>query len=229
MKDPTAGISADPVKFDEAISAIRRRVPMTEDVWEKLEAEELEFAFTVADVAQLDVVVDVYEAIQSAVESGTTLEDFKAAVGDQLTEAWGGANPARVETIFRTNVQGAYNAGRHTAAMAVKRDRPYWMYQAIRDHRTSQICEKCDGTVLPADSPWFRTHYPPLHPNCRCIAVTLTEAQAKAEGITSRGPSFAPQPGFGRAPTGGGGAEWEPDPDDYPDRFADELADKEAA
>lgn len=132
-----------------------------------------------------------------------------------------------METIFRTNVQGAYNAGRHEVAQAVKKERPYWRYQAIRDSRTSEMCEECDGTVMAADSAWFRTHYPPLHPNCRCIAVTLTEAQAKREGISARGPNVKPAAGFGLAPTGGGRSDWEPEPQDYPKEFADELEAKE--
>jgi SPP1 gp7 family putative phage head morphogenesis protein len=229
MTDPTAGISANPIQFDEAVAAIRRRVPMTEDVWTELEQEELEFAFTVADVAQLDLVVDVYEAIARAVADGTTLEDFKAEVQDALEESWGEDGASRVETIFRTNVQGAYNAGRHEAAQAVKAERPYWRYQAILDSRTSEICRPCDGTVLSADSEWFQSHYPPLHPNCRCIAVTLTEAQAEREGISRSGPSVEPVDGFGRAPSGGGGADWAPGPKDYPAEFAAELEDKEGA
>ena len=92
----------------------------------------------------------------------------------------------------------------------------------------SDICRPCDGTVLSADSEWFQSHYPPLHPNCRCIAVTLTEAQAEREGISRSGPSVEPVDGFGRAPSGAGGADWAPDPKDYPDEFAAELEDKEA-
>jgi SPP1 gp7 family putative phage head morphogenesis protein len=236
VADPAAGISADPIKFDEAIAAIRRRVPMTEEIWTELEEQELEFAFTVADVAQLDLVVDVYEAIGRAVESGTTLEDFKAEVQDSLESAWGEEDAGRVETIFRTNVQGAYNAGRHEAAQAVKEDRPYWRYQAILDNRTSDVCSECDGTLLEADSSWWQSHYPPLHPNCRCIAVTMTQEEAEDEGVSDGGPSAKPVEGFGQAPSGGGGdgedvgggRDWEPDPDDYPDDLAAELEDKMA-
>lgn len=226
MPDPAAGISPDPIKFDEAIKAIRQRVPMTEDVWSQLEQDELEFAFTVADVAQLDMVVDVYEAIQRAVEDGTTLDDFKESVGEALETAWGEEDGARMETIFRTNVQGAYNSGRHEAAQAVKEDRPYWRYQAILDNRTADMCRDCDGVVMDADSEWFQTHYPPLHPNCRCIAATLTQAQAEREGVTEHGPTVEPVDGFGQAPSGGGGGDWEPDPEDYPGPLGDELEDK---
>src|SRR3569623_1493789 len=103
----TLGISPDPVRFQAAIDAIQRRGPMTKEAWDALTEEERDFAFTVADVAQLDMVVDVYDAIERAVRDGTTLEDFPAEVGDLLEEAWGEESPSRNESLFRTNVLGA--------------------------------------------------------------------------------------------------------------------------
>jgi SPP1 gp7 family putative phage head morphogenesis protein len=225
MAGPLQGISDDPVKFEEAIRAIRARVPMTDETWDLLQAEEREFAFTVANVAQLDLVADVYDAITRAVEDGTTLEDFKADVGARLEASWGAEAPGRVETIFRTNVMGSYNAGRHEAAQALKKTRPYWRYEAVVDSRTSEICRPCDGVILDADSSWWRTHYPPMHPNCRCQVTTLTEDQAQAAGITSSPPSVQASDGFGKAPSAGGGGDWEPDPDAYPDALGEELSD----
>lgn len=164
--DALLGITDDPVRFEEAIRAIRRRVPMTEETFSALEQEELAFAFTVADVAELDVVVDVYEAITRAVADGETFADFKARVGDELEEAWGEENPARLESIFETNTMSAYNSGRHEAAHAVKNERPFWRFDGPNDGRTSDICRPCVGIILPADHPWWRRHYPILHPRC---------------------------------------------------------------
>lgn len=176
-KDPLPGISPDPIRFEEAIAAIRRRVPMTEDVWDLLEEEERDFAFTVANVTQLDMVVDVYEACERAVAEGRTLEDFKADVGDVLERAWGEEDPARLEAVFRTNTMGAYNSGRHEAAQAVKRDRPYWRFDGPRDDRTSKdICLPCVGVILPADHHWWRTHYPILHWNALASGTLITTA-----------------------------------------------------
>ncbi len=138
MADHATGISDDPVKFEAAIKAFRKKVPMTEDEWSELEADELQFAFTVANVTQLDLVVDVYEAIDRAIENGTTLEDFKAEVGDSLASEWGGDDPNTLETIFRTNVQGAYNGGRHAAADEMRDTRPYWRMDVVSDSRTSE-------------------------------------------------------------------------------------------
>jgi len=227
--DPILGITPDPVRFDEAIAAIRRRVPMTDDVWSQLQQEELEFAFTVADVAQLDLVVDVYEAIDRAVRDGTTLEDFKADVGDGLEEAWGEENPGRIEGIFRTNVMSSYNSGRHAAAEQVKDERPYWRFDGPDDDRTSKdICAPIirAGVILPADSGWWRGHYPPLHVNCRHRVSSLTKEQAEEQGITESPPDVEVPAGFGIAPSAGGGSDWSPDPDDYPDELGDALDDR---
>jgi len=227
MADTFAGITDDPVKFKEAIKAFRKKVPMTEDEWGELEADELQFAFTVANVTQLDLVVDVYEAITRAIENGTTLEDFKAEVGERLSEEWGGADGGLMETIFRTNVQGAYNGGRHAAADEMRDTRPYWRFDVVLDARTSEnICRPCAALVLAADDGWWATHYPPLHPNCRSIATTLTQAEAEEEGISGSGPDVDVVSGFGIEPTGAGGGSWEPDPKDYPGDLGDALGDR---
>ncbi len=224
--DTLLGISADPVRFEEAIRAIRRRVPMTDETFSALEKEELDFAFTVADVAELDVVVDVYEAITRAVADGETFADFKARVGDELEEAWGAESPARLETVFRTNTMTAYNSGRHEAAHAVRSERPFWRFDGPIDGRTCDICRPCVGVILPADHPWWKRHYPCLHPNCRHRVSTLTREQAEKEGISGHPPDVEVPEGFGKPPALSGGSDWEPDPSDYPKDFRSALEDR---
>lgn len=203
---------ADPDRFEEAIRAWRRRVPMTEDAWERLAEAEREFAFTVSGVTEAEMVQQVFDAIDRAVADGTTLETFKREVGAALEAAWGGADPYRVETTFRTNVLGAYNAGRHEIMTApeVRRSRPYWRFDAVMDSRVSPICEELDGIVRPADDPFWRNHTPPLHHGCRSVLTPLTLEEAEDEGIDIRvAPDNAPSPGFGRAPVTEG-TDWKP-------------------
>ncbi len=211
----TWDVSADPSEFDEASNYLLERVPAVD--LSELTAEELEIAFTVAGVAQLDLVADVLESVQDAVVKGTTLEVFKAAVLERLVQAWAGTvdDPAwRLETIFRTNLQTAYSRGRYEQATdpVVLAVRPYWMFDGIVDARETEICRKCDGTVLPADHRWWRTHYAPMHFNCRSSVITLTEKQAKAMGITSTPTAIQARPGFGAS----SGSPWEPEKRDYP-------------
>lgn len=193
---------ADPDRFDEAIRAFRERVPMTDAEFADLMESERQRAFWVAGVTQARAVQDVMDALDRAIEHGTTLEDFKAEVGGTLAEAWGGEDSGRLETVFRTNVMQAYNDGRAVvfADPEVKKARPYLRFDAVGDSRTSEICEALDGKVLPADDPFWRTHSPPLHPNCRSILTSLSDAEAAGEGITRGRPDTggaAPADGFG--------------------------------
>jgi SPP1 gp7 family putative phage head morphogenesis protein len=226
-KRPHGNIPADPKRFEEAIDAFRKRVPIRKDEWETLTRQEREYAFTVAEVAQADLVTDVYEAIDKAISAGTTLEEFKRDVGAKLEDAWGEPRAARVETIFRTNVLGAYNEGRHAilTAPAVKEARPYWRFDAVEDSRTSDICDELDGTILPADDPFWDSHTPPLHFQCRSVLTPLSEEEATDEGENDEAPDAEPDEGFGAAPSREG-EDWEPDLSEYPEEIADELGDR---
>lgn len=223
-------VDADPLRFKEAIDAFLQRVPMTSDEYDDLEEAEKQFAFTVANVAQADLVAGVYDALKSAIEDGTPFEDFQAQVGPALADEWGGDDPTRLDTIFRTNVMDAYGDGRYQVmtAPAVKSARPYWRYNGIDgDGRTCEICEPRLNVILPADHPWWQRNYPILHCNCRDIADPLTEEEAQAEGITGSPPDDpAPAPGFGTPPAGAGGGDWQPETADYPDGIGDVLDDR---
>lgn len=199
-------VSDDPVDFDEAIAWFGNRVKMTRQERDALEAKARRQAFFVSGVSQLDIITDAWQAIDDALSNGTTFEDFKREIGAKLEAAWRGSvdDPAwRLETIFRTNVQGAYGAGRYEQATHedLLEDRPVWMFDAILDGRETEICRACDGTKLPADDPWWKTHLAPLHYNCRSGFITLTEKEAGR--ITLVKPTVKAQNGFGAAPDDG--------------------------
>lgn len=212
---------ADPKRFKEAVEWFRRRVPITDKQLAALEASARAKAFWVAGIAQLDVVNDVWAAIDDAIEKGTTLEDFKKTVGDKLERAWKGTvkdPPRRIETIFRTNVQTAYSAGRHAQLTepSILRTRPYWRLVVTLDSRTTEtICKPLAGTVLPAESGWWKTHTPPLHFRCRSFIQALRKEDAEARGITASPPVQKPQEGFGSLDV------WKPDLSKYPEPLAE--------
>lgn len=193
-----------PTRPADAIAWHRARVPMTEEAYKELSAQARQQAMTVAGATSLQLVTDVHEAIARAIESGTGLEEFKAAVGPSLTAAWVGTKtdpPSRLETIFRTTVQTAYNAGRHAEAtdpdtLAM---RPFWQFDAVVDGRTTSGCKVANGVVLPADHPWWQRNFPPRHFNCRATFHPLTRRQANALGVSSPPPVIAAE-GFGSPP-----------------------------
>jgi SPP1 gp7 family putative phage head morphogenesis protein len=183
MAPPRASIPADPDKFSDAVKAFRRRVPVTSDEWEEMTAAEREYAFHVAAVTQARIVQDVFDAIDSAILNGDDFRTFKQAVGPKLEASWGSPNAARVETVFRSNVQRAYSEGRQAIMNSepVKKARPYWRFDAVGDNRTTDICMERDGVVKPQDDPWWKANTPPLHHRCRSQLVPLTKEEADEE------------------------------------------------
>lgn len=206
---------ADVGVFEEALAWFRARVPMTDTQYTELEQRAGDKAFWVTGAANLDTVNDVWQALERALEQGITLDDFKKAVSAKLAREWGAPNATRVETIFRTNVQLAYSAGRYRQQMApaVARSRPYGEFIALLDARSSEICPPLNGIILPLDHPWWTSHYPPLHHNCRSLRRTLRASQAEERGVTDEPPPSEADEGFGGVP---GDDEWEPNLADYP-------------
>jgi SPP1 gp7 family putative phage head morphogenesis protein len=216
------GVTDDPAKFDQAVRFLRRKVGISEDDWDELTEAEQQRAFKVAAVAQADLAQEVLDAITSAVEDGTTFEDFRDAVGEKLADAWGGEDSPRLEGIFRTNTMAAYNGGRYEAFNdpEVKEARPFWRFDAIEDDRIDDVCADSDGTVLASDDPWWTTHLPPLHPNCRCTFVALSDEEAQEAGLTPEPTEREAADGFGAPPASD---DWDPDLSTYSDPIREAL------
>jgi SPP1 gp7 family putative phage head morphogenesis protein len=195
-------------RFDAAIDAFRKRVPITKDEWRKLDAFERENAFTVAKVTNGRVLQDVRDAVDKAIEQGTDFKQFREDVEVELIEQWGGEIPGRLETVFRANALTAYSEGRHAiySSPTVKQARPYLRFDAIEDDRECEICEPFNGVVRPQDD-WSSATVP-LHFQCRCALTPLSADEADEEGIADGLPDVDIDPDFGRAPSKAG-TDWD--------------------
>lgn len=209
------------VTLEEAINWFRARVPITRGAWNRLSRAARRQAFTVSHVARLDVVTQVWRAMDRAIADGLPLEEFQRRVAEELLEEWKGTtiNPARrMELIYRQNVQNAYSAGRwqQQTDLDVLRARPFWMYDAVIDSRTTQLCQSLHGTILPVTHDFWKTRYPPNHFGCRAGVRSLTRRQAERRGgATQNVPVLAAEEGFANVPSVG---DWQPDLTTYPPR-----------
>lgn len=205
--------SAKPGSPKEALTWFKKRVSMPKDEWLELEERAQEKAFTIAGIAQLDLIQSVQDAISAALKSGESMDEFRDKVRDELEGAWGEERGWHVNLIFQNATQRAYSAGRRAQLMAgdTLAVRPYLKAEPILDGKTSTICEALAGVVLPADSAFWRTHWPPLHHGCRTLIRSLTPAQAEEQGIAKKAPKVVPDEGFG----GSDPLEWQPDLSDY--------------
>ena len=182
--DGSIGADADPSRWRDAREWFQKRRPVPREGATQAENDARLRAFRVAGITSVNLVTEVHQAIDDALRDGTTLDDFKKRVGAKLAEEWGAPNARRVETIFRTNVQSAYNAGRwaemnRPAVLAV---RPFWKYVAILDGRTTATCAPLNGVIVHNKDAFWETHFPPLHFNCRSTVVSLSRGETERAG-----------------------------------------------
>jgi SPP1 gp7 family putative phage head morphogenesis protein len=213
-------VTADVERYDEALSHFLGRTVLTDDERNSIPAEARKNAFWVAAPLEADQVQHVFDSIGQAIEKGEPFDEWRKRVRDQLT------NDAHAETVFRNATQRAYNAGRYAQMRepSVQRFRPFWMYDAILDSRTTDVCKACNGTILDAEDPWWGTHVPPLHHRCRSSIRNLRRSEAEKRGITTTAPTPEITGDWGAAP---GGDPWRPDLEKYEPEIAKALVAKE--
>lgn len=168
--------------------------------WQDVAAETHARAFTVAGVLRTDVLQDIRQVVDKQLQQGQTLADFKRELLPVLErKGWLGKglivdegtgeiegkrlNPRRLETIFRTNMQSAYMAGRYASQMERVATHPYWEYVAVLDNRTRPTHRAMSGRVYRHDDPFWLTFYPPNGFRCRCRVRTRTRAYVEQNGV----------------------------------------------
>lgn len=211
----------DVVKFLES-----QGVKITWDWQEQLEAIK-EKCFTVAKVSSADILELIKEFVDKAVAQGTTFNDFKKTLNAELINAGYGnredGSAWRLNTIYRTNLQSAYMAGRFEKMKAVTDEFPYWEFVAVQDNRTTDTCKHINGVVLPANDGFWKTNYPPRHYLCRSRVRAVSADQLKSRGIevsdSDKYKDVKPAKGFETSP-----GEWKPDLSKYSKEIITTLA-----
>jgi uncharacterized protein with gpF-like domain len=123
-------------------------------------------AFVVAGVTRADMLMDFREAVEKSITDGMTLKEFRNRF-DTIVEKTGwiykGGRNWRSRVIFETNIRTAYSAGRwkQMTDPELLKTRPYLIYRHGDSIHPRELHLSWDNLVLPADDPWWQTHYPP--------------------------------------------------------------------
>lgn len=210
-------VTANHERFDEAVDWFQRRTVITADEAERLNADIRQRAFWIGAGLELEQIQRVFDSLVEAQEQGEPFDAWRERVRGELR------NDAHAETVFRNAVQRSLNAGRYRQMRepGVARFRPYWMFDAILDDRTTDICERRHKVILPHDHPFWRSNTPPLHHRCRSSLRSLRRTEAERRGITTVPPVDSPPEGFGLAPDAQ--PVWKPDPKRYDPALLAEL------
>lgn len=196
--------SAFDVPAQEAIDYFQRKGLAPTFHYAEMLGKAHDQAFTVAKMMDVDLLQQVRNSLDMALANGVPFGEWKKQLAPVLKSAgWWGVVPMidpqtgrlvnaqtgsawRLETIFRTNMQGAYAAGQWGVIEEQAAVAPFLMYDAIDDFRTRPAHKAWDGVVLPVDSPWWATHNPPCGWNCRCGVIQLDPVQLGEMGLSPR-------------------------------------------
>lgn len=200
---------------DEALAFLYGKESAIYKNFKGIPAEIFRIVFTVAGVAQMDVLVAIRALVEKALAEGQSFEDFKKAMSEN--EIIAKVLPvSRFQTIYRTNLQSAFMAARYRQQSALGERKPFWKFVAVMDGSTTQGCRDLDGKVFKFDDAFWNTNYPPRHYNCRSRVVALNERELKRYGGTvEEGKNYEdiqPDPSFAATPD----VPFAPKESDYP-------------
>ena len=178
-------VTLDPLPMKEAAQFWKNKVHLSPGQFAKLSDEAKVMAFGVSGIAKGDQLTTVYNAIQKAIEQGTSFSKFKNECREIFERrGWTGKRDWRVQNIFRTNIQTAYNSGQYKRQKEMEETFPYLQYSAINDRRTRPTHKAMDGMVFPVDHQFWNTWYPPNGYRCRCTTLSLSDAQVNRMGLS---------------------------------------------
>lgn len=177
--------------FDEARDYFRALVPMTEEEWVIVEEEIRLRAFTVANVASMDALLEIYNALDKRLSDGTTYQEFQQQILTVFEDrGWIAPEPYRLENLFDTNIQSAYGHGRLVQHSALGDLYPYGEYATVGDDRVRPHHRELEGQIHLMDSDFWRIHYPPWEFRCRCSCIPRSREEVEGQEISfGNGPS----------------------------------------
>lgn len=174
--------------FEEAVEYMQGRLPLDAKEYYKL-ADKARFrAFTVSLLADGDLLKKAKDMLAKNLEEGGGLKDFLVKTDTDLLAGVGMAGAGGGwywETVYRTNVQTAYNVGRAIGFEAVP---PVALeLVGIGDARQTELCRNLTQPPvrrLYGDDFWKR-FWPPLHFNCRTtVRAIYDEQELEEEPVT---------------------------------------------
>ena len=180
--------------FYEQLDFFRQKLNLPSERWDDIQKAAHDRAFIVAGAMKADLIEDLRESIDKAIELGTGLEkfrrDFASIVQRNGWTGWTGEGSAageawRTRVIYRTNMATSYAAGRYRQLndpdfVALF---PFWRYvhnDSVMHPRPLHQHWGAIRLTLRHDHPFWKTHFPPNGWGCEC-RVTPTDAPAEGD------------------------------------------------
>ena len=152
--------------FDEAIEFFRNKVNIPTATWKDLWKAMHARVFSVAGAMKEELIEDLRIAVEKGIFEGMTLTDFRKDFETIIQKhgwKYKGGKAWRTAVIFNTNISVAYATGHYDQMMdaEVLKARPYLCYVRASASHPRPEHQQWANVILPADDPWWDTHYPP--------------------------------------------------------------------
>lgn len=176
----------------EAVAAFEARDLLVTGSWQSLWQEEHAKAFTVANLARLDLLQEIRSAIGQAIQEGQDYRAFAKGLVPKLQAAgwWNQPvpegkplTPSRLQLIYDANLRVSYAASQWNRIQTLKQRKPYLIYSTMKDARVRPWHRQWEGICLPVDHPWWATHFPPNGWRCRCLVLQLSQKEMEEMGL----------------------------------------------
>lgn len=172
------------------------------DVW----SEEHANAFGAAKLLRKDVLVTLREELDRSIADGLPFDQFRRSLKPRFEELgfWEPQKvrdpdtgehvtinpPARLKTIFDTNMRTARAQSQYERQVRQAKTRPYliWTLGPSRVHRPEHVA--LEGLCLPIEHEFWLTAYPPCLWGCHCSTRSVSKreyARLLDEGMTTQG------------------------------------------
>lgn len=144
-----------------------------------------------AGAYKADLLTDLRGAVDKAITQGVSLgkfrQDFDSIVA---THGWSynGSRDWRSELIYSTNIRTSYAAGRWSQLTDSEQLQvlPYLTYKHGDSRVPRPLHLTWNGLTLPADDPWWQTHYPPNGWGCKCRVFGSTKKEYEAASAAGK-------------------------------------------
>lgn len=189
LENPLMEFSSDEenpfnLSFSKAIDWFIKKFPILYDHLDDVTKKVNETFFYIKRSLELETTRTLYNSLLENLSNGGTFKDWVEASKTILDKTGLGDSPWYLELVYRNNMQSSYNAGAFYNQELNKKNKPYGLYDAIDDERTSEICQILNGKVYPLDHPFWNRYLPPNHHGCRSKRITLSREELEEYGLT---------------------------------------------
>ena len=172
---------------EKGACAVRERRAISAEAYKRLAPELRQRAFTATGIDSMNTMREIQEITAKFME-GKSFREARSEIAEAFLEKHTPAEAARnAARIVRINAAQAYARARYEAQQETKDAFPYLMYRTMGDDNVRRDHDKLDGIILPADDPFWHTHYPPWEFGCRCVVVSITAEEAESMGAFKPG------------------------------------------